>query len=94
MFPDYTNFSSLASTIIKSIDEHRLKSYWVGGMSGLRAIVTFPYSKRDNVAMRKLVDREIVEHAQAQERFLTDSEMQEISAFFQRASASLAAAQN
>jgi Phycobilisome protein len=43
--------------------------------------------------MRKLVDREIVEHAQAQERFLTDSEMQEISAFFQRVSASLAAAQ-
>ncbi len=43
--------------------------------------------------MTKLIDREIVEHAQAQERFLTDSEMQEISAFFQSMSASLAAAQ-
>jgi hypothetical protein len=43
--------------------------------------------------MTKLVDREIVEHAQAQERFLTDSEMQKISAFFQRVSASLVAAQ-
>jgi hypothetical protein len=43
--------------------------------------------------MTKLVDREIIANAQAQGRFLTDSEMQKISAFFQSRNASLTAAQ-
>jgi phycocyanin alpha chain len=42
--------------------------------------------------MKRLVDEEIIANAQAQGRFLTESEMQEISAFSHRGSVSLTAA--
>jgi Phycobilisome protein len=42
--------------------------------------------------MAKIVDREIIANAQAEGRFLTDSEIQKIFAFLQRENASLTAA--